>query len=93
MWLSERDHHSECPALFAAAFTVASDDKRSEAVVSFLTRNIQAKWPSLSVYLSLAAFLHYYTDSGVTLGCPLVVHYWADLQLVHGFCCYGSIRA
>jgi len=24
-------------------------------------------------------------------GCPLVVHYWADLQLVHGLRCYGNI--
>jgi len=24
-------------------------------------------------------------------GCPLVVHYWADLQSVHGFRCYDSI--
>jgi len=24
-------------------------------------------------------------------GCPLVVHYWADLQSVHGFCCYDNI--
>jgi len=24
---------------------------------------------------------------GERQGCPLVVHYWADLQLVHGFCC------
>ena len=23
-------------------------------------------------------------------GCPLVVHYWADLQLVHGLRCYGN---
>jgi len=22
--------------------------------------------------------------------CPLVVHYWADLQLVHGFRCYDN---
>ena len=22
---------------------------------------------------------------------PLVVHYWADLQSVHGMCCYGNI--
>jgi len=22
---------------------------------------------------------------------PLVVHYWADLQLVHGLLCYGNI--
>ena len=36
--------------------------------------------------MSLAAFLHYCTDPDVTLGndslCPLVVHYWADLQLI-----------
>ena len=24
-------------------------------------------------------------------GCPLVVHYWADLQSVHGFRCYDNI--
>ena len=24
-------------------------------------------------------------------GCPLVVHYWADLQLEHGLRCYGNI--
>ena len=24
-------------------------------------------------------------------GCPLVVHYWADLQLVHRLRCYGNI--
>ena len=23
-------------------------------------------------------------------GCPLVVHYWADLQSVHGLRCYGN---
>jgi len=23
--------------------------------------------------------------------CPLVVHYWADLQSVHGLRCYGNI--
>jgi len=25
------------------------------------------------------------------MGCPLVVHYRADLQLVHGFRCYNNI--
>ena len=25
--------------------------------------------------------------------CPLVVHYWADLQSVHGFRCYDNIAA
>ena len=24
--------------------------------------------------------------------CPLVVHYWADLQAVHGFCCYDNMH-
>jgi len=24
-------------------------------------------------------------------GCPLVVHFWADLQSVHGLRCYGNI--
>ena len=46
--------------------------------------------------LSVAACLHYCTDSDVTWGsgrgCPLVVHYWADLQSVHGLRCYGSTR-
>ena len=41
--------------------------------------------------LSLAALPHYCTDPDVTWGngrmCPLVVHYWADLQLLHGFHC------
>ena len=42
----------------------------------------------VSVCLSLAAFPHYCTDLDVTWGsgrgCPVVVHYWADLQSVHG---------
>jgi len=28
---------------------------------------------------------------GIGRGCPLVVHYWADLQLVHWLHCYGNI--
>jgi len=27
---------------------------------------------------------------GYGTGCPLVVHYWADLQSVHGFRCYDN---
>jgi len=38
---------------------------------------------------------HYCTDPDVTWrhgrGCPLVVHYWADLQSVHPLRCYGNI--
>jgi len=28
---------------------------------------------------------------GNSRGCPLVVHYWAELQSVHGFRCYDNI--
>jgi len=49
----------------------------------------------LSVCLSLAAFPHYCTDPGVRWendrGCPLVVHYSADLHAVHRFLCYDNI--
>ena len=49
----------------------------------------------LCVCLSLVAFPHYYTDPDVTWGngsgCPLVVHYWADLQSVHGCRCCDNI--
>jgi len=49
----------------------------------------------LSVCLSAAACPHYCTDPDVTWGsgrgCPLVMHYWADLQLVHGLRYYGNI--
>ena len=48
----------------------------------------------VSICLSLAAFQHYCTDPDVTWGmvgeCRLVVHYWADLQSVHGFRCYDN---
>ena len=42
-----------------------------------------------------AACLHYCMDPDVTWGsgrgCPLVVHYWADLQSGHGLRCYDNI--
>jgi len=45
----------------------------------------------LSVCVSVAAACpHYCTDPDVIWGCPLVVHYWADLQSIHGLCCYGN---
>jgi len=47
------------------------------------------------VCLSAAVCLRYCMDPDVTWGhgrgCPLVVHYWADLQSGHGLRCYGSI--
>jgi len=48
----------------------------------------------LAVCLSAAACPRYCTDPDVTWrsgrGCPLVVHYWADLQSVDGLRCYGN---
>jgi len=50
----------------------------------------------VSVCLSAATCSHYCTDPDVTWGsgrgCPLVVHYSADLQSVHGLRCYGNTR-
>ena len=48
----------------------------------------------VSVCLSAVVRPHYCTDPDVTWGrgrgCPLVVHYWADLQSGHGLRCYGN---
>jgi len=48
----------------------------------------------LSVCLSAAVRPQYCTYPDVTWGhgrgCPLVVHYWADLQSGHGMRCYGN---
>jgi len=42
----------------------------------------------VSVCMSATACSHYWMHPDVTWGsgrgCPLVVHYWADLQSVHG---------
>jgi len=49
----------------------------------------------LCVCLSAAVRPHYCTDPDVTWGCgrgcPLVGHYWADLQSVNRLHCYGNI--
>jgi len=48
----------------------------------------------LSVCLSAGVCPQYCTDPDVTWGrgrgCPLVVHYWADLQSGHRLRCYGN---
>jgi len=50
----------------------------------------------LSVCLSVCRCMptQYRTDPDVTCGngrgCPLIVHYWSDLQSVHGFRCYDN---
>jgi len=48
----------------------------------------------LCVCLRLVAFPHYCTDPDLTSRNgrgPVVVHYWADLQSVHGFRCCDNI--
>jgi len=49
----------------------------------------------LSVCLSAVVRPHYCTDPDITWGhgrgCPLFVHYWADLQSGHGLRCCGNI--
>jgi len=49
----------------------------------------------VSVCLSASVRPHCCTDPDVTWGhcrgCPLVVHYWADLQSGHGLRCYSNI--
>jgi len=58
-------------------------------------------WPRPSVCLSVClsvpcripTLLHRpRCNLGQWWGLPLVVQYWADLQLVHGFCCYNNIH-
>ena len=62
--------------------------------VSRRRREMYSSHARLSACLSAAACSHYCTDPDVTWGsgrgCPLVVHYWADLQWVHGLLCYGD---
>jgi len=49
----------------------------------------------LCVCVSVTAFPHYCMDLNLTWRngrrCPVAVHYWADLQSVHGFRCYDNI--
>ena len=51
----------------------------------------------MSVCLCLAAFPHYCSDPDVTWRngsrFPLVVHFWVNLQSVHGFRCYDNIAS
>ena len=49
-------------------------------------------WVCLSVRGRTPTLLHGLgCNLGHGRGCPLVVHYWADLQLVHRLRCYGNI--
>jgi len=63
--------------------------------VSRRRREIYCGHARLCVCVCVSVCPHYCTDPDVTWGsgrgCPLVVHYRADLQSVHGLRCYGSI--
>jgi len=63
--------------------------------VSRRRRKMYCGYARLFVCLSAAVRSHYCTDPDITWGhsrgCPLVVHYWADLQSGHGLRCYGNI--
>ena len=56
--------------------------------VSLRRREMYCGHARLSVRLSATVCPHCCTDPDVTWGsgrkCPVVVHYWADLQSVHG---------
>ena len=64
-------------------------------MITFRVRNVLWSRASVCVCLSTVACHHYCTDPDVTWGsgrgCPLVVHYWADLQSMHGLRYYGNI--
>jgi len=64
--------------------------------ISCEAKYILATTVCVSLCLSLATFPHYCTGLDVTWkngrGCPLVLHYWADLRSVHGFRCYDDIH-
>ena len=80
----------------------------SEDYYIYILRELQTtqnvSWSRASVRLSVCAsvgprpYAHTTacTDPDVTWGrgrgCPLVVHYWADLQSGHGLRCYGNIK-
>jgi len=71
------------------------------SVINYILHNQEKCILVAPVCVSLATFLHYCTDQNLSLrngrGCPtvppIVVHYMADLQSVHGFRCYGIIHA
>ena len=67
--------------------------------VSRRRREMYCGHARLCVCVSVCPRPHAYTlctDPDVTWGsgrgCPLVVHYWVDLQSVHGVRCYGNTR-
>ena len=79
-------HH--CNLMLLCFAGIVDDTQCNECIVV-------SGYARLCVCLSLAACPHYCTHPDVSWGnrsgCPLVLHYWADLQSVHGFRCYDNI--
>ena len=75
---------AKCPRVFVLSVCLVTFR------VSRRRREMYCAHARLRVCLSVraAAYPHYCTDPDVTWGsvrgCPLVVHYWSDLQLMHG---------
>ena len=85
-----RRHAGQCT--WTSAFYISRESKTTRNVLWSRASVCLCVCVCLSVCLSAAACPHYCTDPDVTWGsgggCPLVVHYWADLQSVHGMRCY-----
>jgi len=79
--------------------TLSSLSVLNEVIITFRVsrrrRETYCGHPRRCVCLSAAVRPHNCTDPDVAWGsgrrCPLVVHYWADLQSGHGLHCYGNI--
>jgi len=100
---NSHNHHHEAPVICRRLMVPCCFDWLVNWFITFRMRHSQGEMyighgrlcVCLFVCLSLAAFPHYCTDPDITWGngrrCRLVVHYWADLQSVHRFCCYDNI--
>jgi len=68
---------------------------RDDAKCIVVTRVCVSVCLCVCVCLSAAVRPHHCTDPDVTWGhgrgCPLIVHYWADLQSGQVLRCYGNI--
>ena len=93
LWTTDRYFSSASPCLSISASSLHFAWVVDDAKCIVVTRVCVCV--CLSICLSAALRPHYCTDPDITWGhgrgCPLVVHYWADLQSGHGLRCYGSI--
>ena len=85
----------QCSVKCLKIITFRVSHRRREMYCCHITRICVCVCVCLSVCLSMAKSPHHCMDPDVTWGsgrgCPLVVHYWLDLQSVHGLCCNGNV--